>query len=177
MTTNPSKGLEALEFEDEALVRAHPQTDWQAGHFWERGMEMMIAGSTLFLEFLPDLEEGYTACARAVEAGGITTIADMEFPMMEESLEEEMCDKARLGVLGMDYKSSRCSRAPPPSSPRTACPAPGSSSRPQAATSPPWRSCVWRFFGLLPPQAIKTKAAKLNNDQLHMFTDHVKVTT
>ena len=37
--------------------------------------QVLIAGSTVFLEFLPGLEAGYQACARAVEAGGITTIA------------------------------------------------------------------------------------------------------
>ena len=38
-------------------------------------IQALISGSTVFLEFLPGLESGYEACARAVEAGGITTIA------------------------------------------------------------------------------------------------------
>jgi hypothetical protein len=34
------------------------------------------------------------ACVEAVQAGGITTIADMLFPMMNLDIEEEMCNKA-----------------------------------------------------------------------------------
>ena len=45
-------------------------------NFFKRNTnQALISGSTVFLEFLPGLESGYEACARAVEAGGITTIA------------------------------------------------------------------------------------------------------
>ena len=88
-----SRALEQLEFEDEDAIRSHQQADWQAGHFYEGGMEALIAGSTIFLEFLPDLEEGYRLCARTVEAGGITTIADMLFPMIDQMVEENLCNK------------------------------------------------------------------------------------
>ena len=44
--------------------------------------QVLISGSTVFLEFLPGLESGYEACARAVEAGGITTIAGHKWNCM-----------------------------------------------------------------------------------------------
>ena len=49
-----------------------------------------MKSSTLFIEFLPKLENGYQSLIAAVEAGGITTIADLEFPMFNEDLEINM---------------------------------------------------------------------------------------
>ena len=49
-----------------------------------------MKGSTFFLQFLPKLENGYRSLISAVEAGGITTIADLEFPMFIEDLEIDM---------------------------------------------------------------------------------------
>lgn len=143
-----SAALDNLDFEDVEVVRAHHQVDWENGHFYERGMEALIAGSTVFLEFLPGLEAGYQACARAVEAGGITTIADMEFPMMDQGIEEGMCNQV------LKNANTHFSTFCVPSS---------------------------RFFLKSTGshtdaiKAIKEKATELNNSQLHMFTDHVKV--
>ena len=53
-------------------------------------MELLMKGSTFFLQFLPKLENGYRSLIAAVEAGGITTIADLEFPMFMEELEINM---------------------------------------------------------------------------------------
>ena len=49
-----------------------------------------MKSSTFFLELLPKLEDGYRSVISAVEAGGITTIADLEFPIFEEELELNM---------------------------------------------------------------------------------------
>ena len=49
-----------------------------------------MKSSTLFIQILPKLENGYQSLIAAVEAGGITTIADLEFPMFMEDLEINM---------------------------------------------------------------------------------------
>ena len=56
-------------------------------------MELLMKSSTFFFEFLPKLEDGYRSLIAAVEAGGITSIADLEFPMFNEELELSMANK------------------------------------------------------------------------------------
>ena len=56
-----------------------------------------MKSSTFFFEFLPKLEDGYRSLISAVEAGGITTIADLEFPMFVEELEINMA-KSMLNI-------------------------------------------------------------------------------
>ena len=74
---------------DEAALRSHAQVDWEAGHFYEAGLEQLLTASTLFLTLLARLEAGYRSCAAAVHAGGLTTIADLEFPMLDENIDFE----------------------------------------------------------------------------------------
>ena len=66
------------------------QVKWENGHFFETGMELLVKSSTFFFEFLPKLKKGYKSVIAAVEAGGITTIADLLFPMFMEELELKM---------------------------------------------------------------------------------------
>ena len=68
------------------------QVDWENGHFYEEGMEQLMKSSTFFFEFLPKLESGYRSLVETVEAGGITTIADLLFPMFSEELEIKMAN-------------------------------------------------------------------------------------
>merc|ERR1712012_1418908 len=56
-------------------------------------MEKLVSSSTLFLTVLDRLAAGYHAVARAVHAGGITTIADLEFPMLEENVDFEFSNQ------------------------------------------------------------------------------------
>ena len=49
-----------------------------------------MKSSTFFLELLPKVEDGYRSVISAVEAGGITTISDLEFPIFQEELELNM---------------------------------------------------------------------------------------
>ena len=78
---------------DEDALKKHEQVDWENGHFYEGGMEKLVSSSTLFLTVLDRLAAGYHAVARAVHAGGITTIADLEFPMLEENVDFEFSNQ------------------------------------------------------------------------------------
>ena len=53
---------------------------------------MLMKTSTLALEVLPNLESGWRSLVATVEAGGITIIADLEFPMMDEEIELHMAN-------------------------------------------------------------------------------------
>ena len=55
-------------------------------------MESLVSGSTLFLTVLDRLEVGYRSAVAAIEAGGITTIADLEFPMLSEDVDFTFAD-------------------------------------------------------------------------------------
>lgn len=143
-----SAALNDLECEDEQALKSHHQVDWNNGHFFEKGMEVLISGSTLFLILLPYLEGGYKSAVRAIEAGGITTIADMEFPMIDESLEFEMCNKI--------LKSTQTKFS-------TYC---VPSSRFYLKNTGSHAAAI---------KQISEKSEKLSNDQLHMYTDHAKV--
>ena len=68
------------------------KVNWDNGHFFEEGMEQLMKSSTFFFEFLPKLEKGYRSLVDTVEAGGITTIADLLFPMFSEELEIKMAN-------------------------------------------------------------------------------------
>ena len=58
----------------------------------EAGLENLLTKSTVFLTILERLEAGYRSAASAVHAGGITTIADLEFPMLDESIDFEFAN-------------------------------------------------------------------------------------
>ena len=75
-------------------------------------MEMLMKSSTLFLELLPKVEEGYRSLMSAVEAGGITTIADLEFPIFEEEFELNMAKT----ILNIDEGGSQFTTFAVPSS-------------------------------------------------------------
>lgn len=79
-----------MECENEEELKNNPQVDWENGHFYEKGMECVMKTTTMFLEILPKIEDGYRSAIAAIHAGGITTIADLEFPMFEEELEYAM---------------------------------------------------------------------------------------
>jgi len=143
-----STALNDLELEDEEAIKTHNQVDWENGHFYEKGMEALISGSTLFLVLLPLLEDGYKSAVKAIEAGGITTIADMLFPMIDESLEFEMCNKV------LKSPETRFS---------TYC-VPNSMFYMKSGGS--------HSAGI---EQIFEKSAKLSSAQVHMYTDHAKV--
>ena len=111
-------------------------------------MELLISGSTLFLVLLPLLEAGYKTAVKAVEAGGITTIADMLFPMIDETLEVEMCNKI--------LKSSETKFS-------TYC-VPNSMFYKKTAGN--HSAAIEKIF---------EKSESLNSSQVHLYTDHVKV--
>ena len=62
----------------ESECKTEPHIDWNEGHFSEQGMVKLIEGLKLLLELFPKIEKGYELVSKAVKAGGITTVADME---------------------------------------------------------------------------------------------------
>ena len=56
-------------------------------------MENLTKSSTLFLTILDRLEAGYKSAAAAIHAGGLTTIADLEFPMLNEEIDFEFSNR------------------------------------------------------------------------------------
>ena len=98
-----SEALRQIEFEDEEALKIHPQVDWDGGHFFEAGMENLLTKSTVFLTILERLEAGYKSAASAVHAGGITTIADLEFPMLDESIDFEFANNILKSPVSQFY--------------------------------------------------------------------------
>ena len=56
-------------------------------------MENLMTKSTLFLTILDRLEAGYKSAVAAIHAGGLTTIADLEFPMLNEEIDFEFSNR------------------------------------------------------------------------------------
>ena len=61
------------DFENDSYV------DFDGGHFFENGLQSLNLKSTqIMLNVIPKLEKGYEKVTKIIQAGGITTIADME---------------------------------------------------------------------------------------------------
>ena len=71
----------------ESQCKSEPHIDWNEGHFSEQGMVKLIEGLKLLLELFPKIEKGYELVSKAVKAGGITTVADMEVHYIVKLLE------------------------------------------------------------------------------------------
>ena len=56
-------------------------------------MENLMTRSTLFLTILDRLEAGYKSAVAAIHAGGLTTIAALEFPMLNEEVDFEFASR------------------------------------------------------------------------------------
>ena len=143
-----SYALDMTEFEDLESLKQHSQVDWDNGHFYEGGMEELLSKSTLFLTMMERLESGYLSAVRAIHAGGITTIADLEFPMLDESTEFEFANRI--------LKSSIAEFA-------TYC---VPSSRYYLKMKGSHAEAM---------EEIHNKSSKISSDKMIMFTDHVKI--
>ena len=62
----------------ELQCKTEPHINWNEGHFSEQGMVKLLDGLKLLLELFPKIENGYELVSKAVKAGGITTVADLE---------------------------------------------------------------------------------------------------
>ena len=120
----------------------------EAGRFWERGMEELLTTSTLFLQLLERMPDGSRSAVRAVAAGGITTIADLEFPMLDEGLEVELAGS----ILAA------------PETPFSTYCVPSSRQYLKTAGS-----------HAAAQLAIQERAARMAGQKVNMFKDHVKV--
>lgn len=111
-------------------------------------MEELLTTSTLFLQLLERMPDGYRSAVRAVAAGGITTIADLEFPMLDEGLEVELAGS----ILAA------------PETPFSTYCVPSSRHYLKTAGS-----------HAAAQLAIQERAARMAGQKVNMFKDHVKV--
>ena len=111
-------------------------------------MENLLTKSTLFLTVLDRLEDGYRSAVAAIHAGGITTIADLEFPMFNEEVDFEFASRV--------LKSSAAQFS-------TYC---VPSSRIYGKMTGSHKDAV---------HEIKRKAKSFSDGKVTMFGDHVKV--
>lgn len=82
-----SAALRALGI-DQAVVDAHPQADYAAGHFYENGLQLLLPALTPLLfepgRYINALREA----RQIIHAGGITTVGDGAFGTMD--VEQEL---------------------------------------------------------------------------------------
>ena len=70
----------------ELQCKTEPHINWNEGHFSEQGMVKLLDGLKLLLELFPKIENGYELVSKAVKAGGITTVADLEVYVLYRAL-------------------------------------------------------------------------------------------
>jgi len=78
--------LEALGL-DEQAARVHPHVDWDAGHFYETGLDLVMAPLRRRLASPLRLWRGLGLAREAIHRGGITTVADMAAGLFDADLE------------------------------------------------------------------------------------------
>ena len=68
----------------------HSQVDWDLGHFYEMGLDALMSLTSFGEQVFPLMEDGYNDLIQVVHKNGLTTVADLEFPLFEETLEKDM---------------------------------------------------------------------------------------
>ncbi len=81
-----TRGLEKLGLTREA-VGAHPQVDWDDGHFYETGNKLVVARLRSYLLRPQWYEKGLGITAALMQQGGITTAGDMLFGGIDPAYE------------------------------------------------------------------------------------------
>ena len=71
----------------------HKQVDWDRGHFYEMGLDALMSLSSFGNQVFPLMEAGYKDLVQVVHQNGLTTVADLEFPLFDETLEKDMVTK------------------------------------------------------------------------------------
>ncbi|KAK3741223.1 hypothetical protein QZH41_005671 [Actinostola sp. cb2023] len=72
---------------------ANSQVDWEAGHFFEMGLDALMATTSFRDQVFPLIEKGYPELVKVVNRNGITAVGDLEFPLFEEALEKDLAEK------------------------------------------------------------------------------------
>ena len=83
--------LDHLDYGDnkEELMN-HSQVDWDIGHFYEMGLDALMSLTSFGNQVFPLMDAGYSDLVQVVHQNGLTTVADLEFPLFEEKLEMGM---------------------------------------------------------------------------------------
>ena len=82
---------------DEAAAAAHPQVEFEKGRFFEKGMMYLVGPKLMGILLTPERAvKGLQLTAKAIQNGGVTTVADMAMPLLNLELELKLV----LGVLG-----------------------------------------------------------------------------
>lgn len=86
--------LDNLDYGDhkEELMN-HKQVDWGSGHFYEMGLDALMSLTSFGEQVFPLMDAGYSDLISVVHKNGLTTVADLEFPLFEEKLEKDMVTK------------------------------------------------------------------------------------
>jgi hypothetical protein len=101
-----SIALNLLHYNDIDELKKNPQVDWDRGHFYEMGLDA-IMGTTSFGErVFPLMEKGYAELIKVVHQSGITTVGDLEFPLIELDMETDKTNN----LLHRQWKELRPSR-------------------------------------------------------------------
>ncbi|XP_031566738.1 uncharacterized protein LOC116301762 [Actinia tenebrosa] len=85
--------LEQLKYDDLDELKKNPQVDWENGHFFEMGLDDLLSTTSFKDHVFPLMEEGYKDLVQVVHYNGITTVADLEFPILDLDLEKSMAAK------------------------------------------------------------------------------------
>lgn len=73
-------------------VKNNSQVVWNKGQFFEAGLDLLFNDSNFIkvTKIFETLDEGYLDMVKMVERGGVTAIADLEFPALELKLESDL---------------------------------------------------------------------------------------
>ena len=73
---------------DETAAAQHPQVALEKGRFFEKGMQYLVAPKLMPFILSPERAmKGLQLTAKAIQNGGVTTIADMAMPLLNLDLE------------------------------------------------------------------------------------------
>ncbi|XP_031562516.1 uncharacterized protein LOC116298266 [Actinia tenebrosa] len=85
--------LEQLKYDDLDELKKNPQVEWDSGHFFEMGLDALLSTTSFKDHVFPLMEEGYKDLVQVIHQNGITTVGDLEFPLIDLDLEKSMASK------------------------------------------------------------------------------------
>ncbi len=73
---------------DESAAKTHPQVEFEKGRFYEKGMQQVVAPNLFPIILNPQRAiKGLQLTAKAIQNGGVTTVADMAMPLVNLDME------------------------------------------------------------------------------------------
>jgi len=136
-------------------VQGNDQVVWEKGQFFEAGLDLLFAESdfTTKARLFDTLGDGYKMMVEMVQNGGVTAIADLEFPSLDIKREGPLCQDILDKPIGDGDKSA-------PYFSTFAVPSMRNFSR-----NKPHEKAI---------KDIKEKSMELSKDKFIMFNNHVK---